>query len=91
MNDDAKLDAQMPNSMLSHSESSNWTSSGKLGWELDKFTGNLQRRRGLPDRRRERSPCVSCESEHRAVAVGGVADQHGLRRGHFYALPAVVA
>ena len=45
----------------------------------------------LPDRRRKCSPGVSGESKHWAVAVGGVADQHGLSRGHLYALSAVVA
>src|SRR5712692_8593148 len=47
--------------------------------------------RSCSQRRRECPPCVSGEREHRAVAVGGVADQHGLRRGHLYALSAVVA
>jgi len=46
---------------------------------------------GLPDRRRECSPGGSGEGEYWAVAVGGVADQHGLSRGYLYALPAVVA
>ena len=94
---DARLDAQVPNSLLSHRnatypwqshrETSNWKSSGKLHWELDKFTGNLQLGCRLPDRRGERSPCVSGEREHGAAAVGGVADQHGPCCGDFYAFP----
>ncbi len=49
MNDDGKLDAQMPNSVLSHTrEPSNWKSCGKLTWESEEFTGNLHRFRRSP-------------------------------------------
>jgi hypothetical protein len=39
----------------------------------------------------EGTPGVTMECEYRAVAVGGVAYQHGFCGGDFYALSAVVA
>jgi hypothetical protein len=72
-------------------EPSNWKPAGKLVRESEGFTGNLHKATGLPDRRCELSPGVSGECEYWAVAVGGVADQHGLSRGYLYALPSVVA
>jgi hypothetical protein len=73
-------------------EMSNWTYSGQLTWELDRFAGNLHSCAGLLERGDERAPGAGGHAQHVAVPVFGVSYQHGADRGgDFYALAAVGA
>src|ERR1700722_1234177 len=61
-------------------------------WKLTgRLNGSKETGQRLLDRLGEHPPCGACERENGAVAVGGVADQHGPGGGDFYALSAVVA
>ena len=66
---------------VTHSESSNWRSSGKLAGELEKFTGNLHLGTLAFDLGRERFPRLRAEGEAGSVGVLGVADRDGTARG----------
>ena len=70
MNDDAKLDAQMPNSVLSHtSESSNRKPGGKLNRELEAFTGNLHAVSAVLDVTDECGPRLRPDGEAGTVRI----------------------
>ena len=60
---------EMPNSVLSHSEPSNWKLAGKLARELEGFTGNLHAVSAVLDVMDECGPCLWPDGEAGTVRV----------------------